>query len=74
MQWTDRAFEIWMGDAGKDAPRAHNEAGIEAMAYQRTLAASEICRDAIVEQKAGWLSRAITALTDRAHAPRIARG
>ncbi len=71
MQWTDKAFEIWMGDAGKDMPRARNEAVI---AYERTLAASEDGTGAATESKAGWLTRTKAALADRAQRTRIARG
>ncbi len=74
MLWTDKAFEIWMGNAGKGKPRAHNEAGIEAIAYERTLAASEDGTAAATESKAGWLTRTKAALADRAQRTRTARG
>ena len=75
MMWTNKGFEMWMGDAGKDLSRSADEAAsISVNAFERTLLTSDECNDAIVARNAGWLSRTITAITDRTQLPRIARG
>jgi hypothetical protein len=75
MMWTNKGFEIWMGDAGSDLSRSvGTAASIGAQAFEGTPFASDPCTDAMVARKAGWLSRAISAITDRAQLPRIARG
>jgi hypothetical protein len=75
MMWTNKGFEIWMGDAGSDLSRSVDTAArIDAQAFEGTLFASDPCADANVAGKAGWLTRTISAITDRAQLPRIARG
>ncbi len=75
MMWTDKAFGIWMGDAGRDLSRAADEAAsIDVQAFERALIASDGCVDVPVAPRAGVVTRAIAALAARTPLTRIARG
>lgn len=75
MMWTDRAFGIWMGDAGKDLSRSADEAAsIDVQAFERTLITSDVHGDVPAAPRAGALVRAISALAARTQLSRIARG
>ena len=74
MMWTNKGFEMWMGNAGNDAARSADAAApIGFRAFEPTLVTSDDCTDAAA-RKAGWLSRTIAAVSDRTQLPRIARG
>jgi hypothetical protein len=74
MLWTDKAFEIWMGDAGKVGPWSADEAAPgDATAFERMLMSSDLPSDVTVA-RAGFVTRAISALADRTRLSRIARG
>ncbi len=74
MMWTDKAFEIWMGDTGRAQAVVSDEAGNDVLAFERTRGVRDECADVMVAPKAGVLARTIATLADRAQLPRIARG
>ena len=75
MMWTDKAFGIWMGDAGKDLSGFADEtASMDVQAFAGTLMTSDECIDLTVAAQAGVFSRVISALADRTQPSRIARG
>jgi hypothetical protein len=75
MMWSDKAFGIWMGDAGRDASRfADGTAGIGGQAFERTLTVRDECTDVAAAPRAGFVARTISAIADRTQLPRIARG
>lgn len=73
MMWSDKAFGIWMGNAGDDSRFADGTAGIDGQAFERTLAVRDECTDRDAP-RAGFVTRTISALADRTQLPRIARG
>ena len=74
MMWTDKAFGIWMGDAGKDLSGFADEAAsIDVKAFERTLITSHECIEG-TDAPQGVISRVISALADRTQPSRIARG
>ena len=75
MMWTDKAFGMWMGDAGKDLSRSADEAAtLDVKAFERTLTVRAVYSDVTVASRPGLVSRTISALADRTQLPRIARG
>ena len=75
MMWTDKAFGIWMGDAGKDLSGfAAETASIDVPAFERTPMTSDECMEVTAAPRAGVFTRAISALADRTQLSRIARG
>ena len=75
MMWTDKAFGIWMGDAGKGHPQSLDSAeSLEGNAFERAFIASDECIDETVTPRVGVVSRAIAAFADRTQLSRIARG
>ena len=74
MLWSDKAFEIYMGQAGQDADVARDAAHPDLRAFERTLLTSDACTDVSVTPRAGLVSRTISAIADRTQLQRIARG
>lgn len=75
MMWTDKAFAIWMGDAGKDASQsADGAASIDVQAFERTLVTSDACSEVVVAPRVGIVTKALSALAARTQLSRIARG
>lgn len=73
MLWSDRAFGIYIGNAGEGISPARGNDATEIVASARTQAASEDCSDVVVAPRGGWLARTVSALADRAALTRIAR-
>lgn len=73
MLWSDKAFGIYIGDAGEGIDPARGDAATDVMAEARTQAASDDRPDVIGAPSTGWVTRTISALADRATLTRTAR-
>lgn len=73
MLWSDKAFRIYIGDAGEGIDPAHGDVAPDAQAPARTQAVRDDGTDMIDTPSAGWFTRTISALADRAALTRIAR-
>lgn len=73
MLWSDKAFRIYIGNAGEGIDPARGGDATDLMASARTQALSEDCTDVMVAPRGGWLTRAVSALADRVALARIAR-
>ena len=72
MLWSDRAFSIYIGEAGEGIDPARGDAATDVLA-STAQRASEDCIDDMAAPSGGWFTRAISALADRAALTRIAR-
>lgn len=65
MMWSDKAFQIWMGDAGTLTPvdTAADASDFETAATRMDVRGTDPCSDG-EHQRTSWLQRAGTSLTD----------
>lgn len=65
MMWSDKAFQIYMGDAGTRTPvdAAADASDMEATARRMDVRAADPCSDGDVK-RTSWLQRSGTSLTD----------
>jgi hypothetical protein len=73
MMWSDRAFKIYLGDAGEGMDPARGDSAGDVVSLSRTSPASDDCGDAVDAPSGGWLTRTLSALANRAALTRIAR-
>jgi hypothetical protein len=71
--WSDKAFNIYLGDAGEGIGPARGDAATDGMEFSRVTSASEDCGDDMDAPSGSWFIRTVTALADRAALTRIAR-
>ena len=73
MLWSDKAFRIYIGNAGEGIAPASGDAATDVMASTGTQATRDDCTDVMVAPSGSWLARTVSALANRAALSRIAR-